>query len=138
MSDDDPQANILLGKVLKYSDDKIIKLFKRSLNDLNGGSPRTNYTLFNFPEDDLLISGAVIFALISEGILQLRNQVDFSDSGLSINMFNKTGGYQGWAGFLLQQYILDKTAFKATVVPRSANSGFVGIGSEFGYQGLGW
>jgi hypothetical protein len=72
---------------------------------------------------------------MAEGILQLRNQVDYSDSGLTVAMFNKTGMYQGWVGFLLQTYLSDKKAVKSAVIPKSANSGFVGIGTEFGYDG---
>ena len=135
ISDSDPDKNIINGKIQQYTDDQIIFFFNRALKDLNSGSPKCSYSLFNFPDDDLLMDGAMIFTLISEGILQLRNQVSYSDSGLSINLFDKTAGYQGWAGFLLQQYDNDKRIFKSTIVPMSVNSGFVGIGSEFGYDG---
>lgn len=137
MQDDDPEKNILLGKTLNYSDATVQHLLESALMDLNGGYPRTNYTLKNYHpvvDDDVIVQGAMIFALMREGILQLRNQIDYSESGLSIAMFNKTGMYQTWAGFLLQQYIQAKQDFKASVVPTSTNSGFVGINSEFGYR----
>lgn len=137
IADDDPEKNILNKKTQQYSDDKIIQFFKLALNDINGGIPKTNYTIFTLAQagdDDLIIDGAIIFALMAEGFLQLRNQVDYSDSGLSIAMFNKTGIYQSWAGFLLQQYLGNKKEFKSSVIPRSYNSGFVGVSSEFGYR----
>jgi hypothetical protein len=137
VSDDDPEKNILNKKTQKYSDDKIVQFFKMALGDINSSAPRTNDTIFSLAQigqDDLIIEGAIVFSLISEGLLQLNNQMDYSDSGLSIALFNKTGLYQGWAGFFLQQYIGDKKEFKSSVIPRSANSGFFGVSSEFGYR----
>lgn len=137
-SDDDPEKNILNKKMQQYSDAKIVSFLQAALGDLNSGFPKTNYDLIYFSKNidsDLIVDGAIIFAMIAEGILQLRNQVDFSDSGLSIAMFNKTGMYQGWASFLLQEYMRVKQELKSSVLPRSHNAGFVGIGSEFGYDG---
>jgi hypothetical protein len=136
-SDDDPEKNVLGGKVQQYSDNKIVQLLFTANKDINSGFPRTKYTLFEFynkVDDDLLVNGAIVWALIGEGLLQLRNQIDYSDSGLTVAMFNKTALFQGWAGFFLQQYLIDKKEFKSTVIPGSSNSGFVGIGSEFGYD----
>lgn len=137
MADDMPEKNILNKKKTQYSDNQIIQFLRLSTNDLNGGTPRTNFTMFDLysrGDDDLVVLGAIVFTLMSEGILQLRNQMDFSDSGLSISMFNKTGAYQGWASFLMQEYMLDKKEFKSSVIPSSGNSGFFGISSEFGYR----
>lgn len=138
IADSDPSKNIIIGKTSTYTDNEVIFFFNRALKDLNTGIPRTNYTLFNFPDDDLMTSGAMVFALIKEGLLQLKNNVDYSDSGLSINLFNKSSQYQGWVGFLMQDYMSDKAIFKSGVLPSSPNSGFVGIGSEFGYSNNGW
>lgn len=138
MSDDDPEKNILNKKKAQYSDDKIVSFLKLGAHDINGGIPPTKYSIFQLYKmgnSDLIVEGAMIFSLIAEGILQMRNQVDYSDSGLSIAMFNKTGIYQGWVGFLLQQYLADKKEFKSSVIPNSFNSGFFGITSEFGYRG---
>ena len=97
---------------------------------MNNGIPRTNYTVEEFPDDSLLVTGAMIQSFIAEGILQLRNQTDYSDAGLSVSMFNKTTGYQGWAGFLVQTYMQDKREFKRGVIARSGG-GFIGIRSQF-------
>jgi len=136
MADDDPEKNVLNKKASQYLDNTIVKLIYSSLNDINSGFPKTNFSLVEFNntiDDDLLVDGAMVFALIREGLLQLRNQIDFSDSGLSIAMFNKTGLYQGWANFLLQEYVASKKDIKRAVLPMSFNAGFVGISSEFGY-----
>lgn len=137
MKDYDPKKNILIGKILHYSDNEVIMLLKAAMSDLNGGYPRTNYNLFSFQslfDQDVLIHGAMVFALMGEGILQLRNQIDYSDSGLTIAMFNKTTLYQGWMGLLLQEYLNDKAQVKAAVIPTSENAGFVGMGSEYSYR----
>lgn len=139
MSDDDPEKNILNKKKEQYSDNRIVKFLELAVKDVNDGYPRTNYSIFKLyqmGEDSLVVDGAIIFALMAEGMLQLRNQVDYNDSGLSIALFNKTGLYQSWAGLLLQQYMQDKAMFKSSIIPRSANSGFVGVSSEFGYRWL--
>lgn len=136
MGDDDPERNILNKKMAQYSDNKIVALIKSALSDINSDYPITNYTLVDFykmGQDDLVIWGAMIFAMMGEGILQLRNQVDFSDSGLTIAMFNKSPQYQTWAQFLSQMYFQPKKEFKSAVIPSSYGSGFIGIGSEFGY-----
>lgn len=132
VNDDDPEKNILDKKTNHYSDQKILALIKRALSDINGTPPRTTYSLTYFVnniDDTILIDGAVLFAMMGEGILQLRNQVDFSDSGLTIAMFNKTGQYQSWVQLLMQNYFSAKAEIKATV---NAGTGmFIGIESEF-------
>jgi hypothetical protein len=137
VKDYDPDKNILIGKKLEFTDNEIIALIKTSLSDINSGYPRSNYTLFDFTaliDVDTVMDGAVIFSLMGDGILQLRNQIDYSDSGLTIAMFNKTTLYQSWMGLLLQDYMRAKAAVKAAILPTSENSGFVGMGSEYSYR----
>lgn len=131
------EENILNEMEIENSNIRIDRYFKRAIRDLNSGTPITRFTIFDFPDRGLLVEGAVIFYLISQGILQLRNQLDYSDAGLSIGMFNKTGQYQSWAQFLLMGYMQAKQEFKRSVLPNKPNAGFVGIGSEFGYY-CGW
>ena len=131
LMDEDPTKNILNSKKQQYSDLKLKFFLKQALRDANSGSPNTVFTLENFPEPDLIITGAMIFCFIAEGILQLRNQLDYNDAGLSLSLFNKTGTYQSWANFLLQSYIGGKTDFKRGVIPNSSGSGFCGVRSQF-------
>lgn len=133
LSDDDPSRNILNGKKEVYSDAKLLFFIKRGLSDVNSGSPKTNFTLENFPDadKDLIVSAAMVLVFMAEGILQLRNQIDYNDAGLSVSLFNKTGGYQGWAGFILQQYASSKMQFKRGLWAQSSTAGFIGIASGF-------
>lgn len=137
VNDADAELNILNGQKIENSNQRILKYFQRAIRDINSGAPITQYKIKDFPDEGLLIEGAVIFYLISQGILQTRNQLDYNDGGLAIGLFNKTGQYQSWAQFLLQSYIQNKATFKRGELARSINAGFVGIGSEFGYL-TGW
>lgn len=131
LKDTDPDKNLLLKRQQAYSDTELDFFLKMALRDLNAGSPRTIYVLENFPDADLLILGAMIYSFIAEGVFQLRNQIDYNDAGLSINLFGKTGQYQGWAGFLLQNYLNSKMEFKRGVLANSPGGGFYGISSPF-------
>ena len=142
MFDDDPDKNILNRKTSHYTDAKIIALLERAMNDINGGSPVTTFSIYDYVDggydNTLIVDGAVIFALIGEGILQLRNQVNFSDSGLSIGLFDKTQLYQSWYSMLLQNYLNGKQTFKSNYLGRNKPSLFHGIASEFAYYSDWW
>ena len=120
-----------------FSDQEVYNHYIDAVKDINTGNPRTSFSLYELKNEDegLLIDGAIIMALMAEGLLQLRNQVSYSDSGLSINMFDKTQLYQSWLGFLINMYMAKKAEFKAYAGTLQPNGGFVGISSEFGYMG---
>lgn len=137
ISDDIPENNILNQKTLTYTDGVICQLYENALRDLNAGTPRTRYEMANFAQmfgESVLTLGAIVFALFREGMLQLKNQVDFSDSGLSIGMFNKFPQYQSVWGSILQTYLQEKADVKAAVIAKSPNAGFFGIASEYSYR----
>lgn len=136
IGDDIPEDNILFGKLHQYSDNQIIAMINRAMRDCNCGYPKSNLNIVKFYKENanLLILGATVFSLIREGIFQLRNQIDFNDSGLSIAMFNKTQLYQSWYGALAQQYMQEKQDYKDSIIPSSEGAGFIGISSEFGYR----
>ncbi|MEG0728131.1 MAG: hypothetical protein RR420_00775 [Anaerovoracaceae bacterium] len=134
MKDEDPDKNILNNKMYQYEDDVIIALINMAVKDVNSGIPMTNYTIetiHNTIDRSILLLGAMIFALQREGIFELRNQIDFNDSGLSIAMYNKSPMYQSWYGNVLQEYMMAKQGIKRGAIVNSEDSGFVGISSEF-------
>jgi len=141
IADDDATKNILNKQKLTYTNKKIISLLERAVSDINVSAPMTKYSLFDiyFKSGEMLIvKGAVIFALLSEGLLQTKNQTNFNDSGLSINFFDKTPLYQSWLGMLVNDYLSLKNEFKSSVIASSPNSGFYGVTSEFGYGPFAW
>lgn len=133
IGDDEPERNILFKKAQMYSDEKVLNLLFRAVSDINGGVPLTNFSIFEIArdiDDTLIVDGAVIFALIGEGILQTRNQLNYSDSGLQIGMFDKTQMYQGWISMLMNNYFQAKQALKETILTKHSQT-FYGIESEF-------
>lgn len=140
VADDIPERNILEKKRFSYSDDKIMELLDLAARDINAGTPQTFYTIFDIKGrsggDILLIKGAFVFACIREGMLHTKNQMTYNDSGLSIDFFNKTPLYQSWLQMMLNDYLQAKQTFKSAEITSQYNSGFFGIGTEFGwYQG---
>lgn len=129
ISDDDPQKNVLNLKKLQYTDQQLSLFLKMALADINAWPPRGTLKLEEAP-DMILVLGAAVFLSISEGILQLRNNVAFNDAGLTVDMFNKSGGYQSYAGFLLQQYVQQRNLFKMGELANRADF-FIGIASTF-------
>lgn len=129
----DSKNNIWDANENFFSDQEIYNFYLDAVKDINTGNPRTNLNIYELAREDegLLIAGSVIMALMAEGLLQLRNQVSYNDSGLSINMFDKTQLYQSWTSFLLNIYFSQKAEFKAYMGTQKENSGFVGIQSEF-------
>jgi len=134
IADDEPLRNILNKQQEKVTDGEIISLANEVGRDLNSGTPRTKYPLKQFysMDSNAVIMGIMIFWFIKEGLLQTANQTDFNDSGLTIQMFNKTPLYQSWYQTLLNPYLQAKQDIKDSIIPSSLNSGFVGIHSEFG------
>lgn len=134
IADDEPLRNILNKQQEKVTDGEIISLANEVGRDLNSGTPRTKYPLKQFynMDSNVIIMGIMVFWFIKEGLLQTANQTDFNDSGLTIQMFNKTPLYQSWYQTLINPYLQAKQDIKDSIIPSSMNSGFVGIHSEFG------
>ena len=71
---DTPVANVLTGKP-ENRDEDLLLFIRMALDDFNITPPLlTPYTTENFPSMNLLLSGAVVQMLLSNFILQTRNQ----------------------------------------------------------------
>lgn len=140
VADHDAEKNILNGKELSYSDPMIIKFLESAALDINAGIPRTNFTVFELhrkKHTGVLMTGAIIMSLMHEGLLQLKNQANYSDSGLSIQLFDKSTYYQSWLGILLNQYEGEKRDFKASVISSQGHSIFYGVATDYGRMNSG-
>lgn len=133
LKDDNAARNHLDAYQQHYTNAELIFYIRRAVKDINRETPHTNYTVDNFPVDhqDLLITGGMIFAFVADGVLQLRNQIDYSDAGLSLSMFNKSSLYDQKVSFYLQIYLQDRKEFKRGVLANSVSAGFYGIASPF-------
>jgi hypothetical protein len=65
----------------RWNDTSLLIYLNQCMADINCEPAQTNYDLNNFPEawKACVINGAVVFALVSEGILQVGEQFSYSD-----------------------------------------------------------
>ena len=121
--DVDPEKNTLLEE-LEFTDQQVKGFILESLHDINESEPMTNFKLEHFPKTSLLLDGALVFALQARGLIQLRNQISYSDAGFSVNLDDKSGNYAQWLTMISTKYLSGLKDFKRSLVPR-----FRGVGS---------
>lgn len=129
IGDDEKAKNILDNQNFSFSDTQIYGFIKDAIGDINSGIPRTAYTIAGINDDIFVVRGAIVMALIARGILEVKNSLNYSDQGLSINTYDKGPNYQSWAGMISAQYTQSKMEYKNAEAYRNM---FVGIGSDFG------
>ena len=111
----------------KYTNLELDTYIMNALWDLNGSPPAfTYFTLENWEENvpqwkSLITQGAMIFAMISQGIFEIGKEFSYSDNGISITI-DRSGKYQNMANMLMQVYqkqkeLTKKAYFMHTVRP---------------------
>lgn len=105
----------------RWSDMQLLVYLSQAIADINAEPAHTSFVLDNFPESwqACVIQGGLIFALISEGILQNGEAFSYSDSGISLSV-NLAQGYQSMAQMLLGGYTQMKTNIKRAMRPQAA------------------
>lgn len=87
-----------------------------ALDDINNTPPLLgNYTVENFPYRSLLLRGTVLTVLESVGILQTRNQLNFSDGGIQVGVSDKAPMIMQWINMLRGSYEQKKQQYKIAV-----------------------
>jgi hypothetical protein len=126
--DQAPLNTLLAG--YETDDEGLDIAIELALSDFNTTAPViTNYTLKSFPSFIILLYGTVIQVLQSAGILQARNELDYSAGGVTVQISNKSGLYASWVDRLLSQYEVKKTNLKVQI---NAGQAWGGIDSEYG------
>jgi hypothetical protein len=106
-----------------------------ALDDINNSPPLiSKYTVENFPNRSLLLRGAVISLLESVGIMQTRNQLNFSDGGIQVSVSDKAPMIMQWLNFLKSSYEDKKTRWKIAVNIQQAFTGSA-ITSDYYFLG---
>ena len=76
-----------------------------TLDDINNRPPHIgSFTVGTFPYKSLLLRGTVITILESVGILQTRNQLQYSDGGISVGASDKAPMLMQWIQMLSMSY----------------------------------
>jgi len=129
---DFPQKNIILSYAQESSDADIVDAIQRTIDMFNMTPPYTSvFTVETFPNDSLLVIGAVIEVLKSAQIGYARNRLPFSDAGISVNFDEQTALYNQLIQTLEPGYEAMKSNFKAALNLESA----YGILSRWDYNG---
>jgi len=102
-----------------------------ALDDWNATPPFLgDVSLDGFPSISLLREGATIRILESVGLLQTRNQLQYSDGGISVSVSDKTPMLMQWIQMMRNSYEQKKNRMKQSMNIEYAMAG-VGTFSEY-------
>ena len=102
-----------------------------ALDDWNSTPPFIgSATIETFPSKHLLCRGATIALLESVGLLQTRNQLTFSDGGITVSVSDKAPLIMSWLQMFKASYEEKKTRFKSSANIEMAMDG-AGTFSEY-------
>ena len=106
-----------------------------ALDDFNNTPPFIgNHTVGSFPYKSLLLRGAVIAVLESVTMLQMRNQMQYSDGGITVSVSDKGPLLMQWISMLQGSYERKKVQYKMSRNIESAMTG-EGIMSDYYFLG---
>lgn len=132
---DTPQLNRLIRK--EESDDTLFDFaIEMTLSDWNSTTPVLgNVDIGNFPSLYLLMHGAAIQLLKSQGLYQARNELNYSAGGSSFLRANKSNYYMQWMTNFASEYETKKRNLK---MQQNINRGWGGVSSEYEKIGYAW
>lgn len=131
---DSSGLNTLLCDSTESSDMQLDQALRFALHQYNFVAPLTTYSFGTAPEAIyfFIINRAVINVLISSGILNARNRLNYSDGGLTIADHDKAGPYQSWIQMLTSMFLSQEKQYKMSANLESCYSvGGAGMASEF-------
>jgi hypothetical protein len=128
---DFPELNRLV-EGHETSDREIAFAIMEAIDDFNTSPPLIgSYSIDNFPSISLLIRGSIINVLESVGLLQTRNQMNYSDGqGVQVGVSDKTPMLMNWINLYTQSYEQKKFRLKQAINLGSALNG-AGVPSEY-------
>lgn len=127
---DFPELNRLV-KGEETSDRMIAWAIIDVLDDFNSTPPFIgSFSLQNFPSASLLRMGVAALILESVSILQTRNQLNYSDGGIQVNVSDKGPALIQFASMLNQRYITQKNRIKGSLNVELCFEG-AGVFSEY-------
>jgi hypothetical protein len=132
---DTPELNRLTRKY--ENDDTALEFgIEMCISDWNSTTPLVgSVNICNFPGIFLLMHGAAVQLLGTEGLKQARNQLDYSAGGSSFMRSNKTQIYMQWMINFDNKYQLMKRNLK---IHQNVAIGWGGVDSEYSRIGYNW
>ncbi len=102
-----------------------------ALDDWNTTPPFIgSASIDSFPSRSLLCRGTVIALLESVAMLQMRNQISFSDGGITVSVNDKAPMIMQWLSMMKSNYEDKKVKMKSSMNVEMAMDGF-GHSSEY-------
>lgn len=133
---DTPQLNRLLVNSFESDDEMLTFAIDMTVDDWNVTTPVIgNTNIGNFPSLSLLMQGATIWILKSQGLYQARNELTYQSGGSSFVRTNKSNYYQSWMINLANEYELKKRNLK---MQQNISNGWGGVSSEYDRIGYSW
>jgi len=110
----------------KYSDAELLIQLRRALNDINATPVPTNYTFEQMATQwyDLLLTGGQIYSAISQGLMEVGKEFNYSDNGISITI-SRSGSYKGFADSLLTNYTKQRDRVKLNLIMTFSGAGLI-------------
>lgn len=132
---DTPELNRLIRKY--ESDDEMLGFaLEMAISDWNSTSPLIgNKHIGNFPSLYILLHGAAIQLLKSQGLRMARNELNYSAGGSSFVRANKSNYYLTWMQNFANEYEAKKRNMK---IQANINRGWGGVNSEYDWIGYAW
>jgi len=118
------EMNRLIGK--EESEDEEIELALDLSVDLFNDTPPVTpgrYTFLTIPSTRLIIHGAVIELLTMAGLVFSRNEIKYSDQGVTVSVNDKAPEYSKWAEGLYAKYMQTAIKLKGALNLRGYRSG---------------
>jgi hypothetical protein len=107
-----------------------------AISDWNTTTPVLGHTSINsYPSLFLLMHGAAIQILKTQGLYQARNELNYSAGGSSFVRANKSNYYMQWMTNFANEYEGKKRALK---IQMNINRGWGGVNSEYELIGYSW
>ncbi len=132
---DTAALNKLIRKV--ESDEELLTYaIEMAISDWNSTTPVLSpVDIQNYPSLYLLMHGAAIQLLKSQGLMQARNELTYQAGGSAFTRFNKTGHYMNWMINFANEYEMKKRNLK---IQQNVNRGWGGVYSEYDVLGYSW
>lgn len=130
---DHANKNRLLNFIEESSDSELDLYINMSLGFLNSIPPFIgSYSLANFPIPQLIIHQATIECLISNGILNSRNDLTYNNGGITVRLSDgdKYLKHLQWLTRIADQAISNLIKIKIAL---NIESGYGGVHSPYGY-----
>jgi hypothetical protein len=108
-----------------------------AISDWNSTSPilRPYLGIATFPSLYLLLHGAAIQVMKSQGLYQSRNELQYNAGGTSLVRQNKARIYMEWLANFSAEYEQKKRTMK---IQMNVGRGWGGVHSEYAFLGMGW